>query len=98
MESLKIISKERIERLAWLARIELTEQEKEEFSMQLSRILESANDLEGLDLSELEPTFHAFEETESLRDDAERPSMKRDEAIANAKKTKEGFFVAPKIV
>jgi aspartyl-tRNA(Asn)/glutamyl-tRNA(Gln) amidotransferase subunit C len=98
MENLKIVSKERTERLAWLARIELTEEEKEEFSMQLSRVLESASDLEKLDLAALEPTFHAFEETESLRDDTEKASMKSEDALANAKKTKDGFFVAPRIV
>jgi Asp-tRNA(Asn)/Glu-tRNA(Gln) amidotransferase C subunit len=37
-----------------------------------SRVLESASDLEKLDLAALEPTFHAFERDESLRDDAER--------------------------
>lgn len=98
MESLKIVSKERTERLAWLARIELTEKEKEEFAAQLSRILESASDLEKLDLSSIEPTFHAFEQTDSLRDDVEKPCIKREDALANAKKTKDGFFVAPSIV
>ncbi len=98
MEDLKIVSKERTERLAWLARIELTEDEKEEFSMQLSRILESASDLGKLDLAALEPTFHAFEETDSLRDNIEKSGMKREDALVNAKRTKDGFFVAPRIV
>jgi aspartyl-tRNA(Asn)/glutamyl-tRNA(Gln) amidotransferase subunit C len=98
MESLKIVSKERIERLAWLAKIELTEKEKEELTVQLNRILDSAKDLEKLDLEGVEPTFGVVDVTNNLRENEPKPSFTQKEALACASKVKDGFFVAPKIV
>ncbi|MDD1775805.1 MAG: Asp-tRNA(Asn)/Glu-tRNA(Gln) amidotransferase subunit GatC [Candidatus Methanomethylicus sp.] len=98
MESLKIVSKERTERLAWLAKIDLTEQEKEELTVQLNRILESARDLEKLDLKGVEPTFGVIEMTNNLRENEEKPCLSQKDALANASKTKDGYFVAPRIV
>ncbi len=98
MERLKIVSKERTERLAWLAKIELTEVEKLKFTEQLNKILDSAKLLEEVDVGGIDPTFHAIEVTNDLRDDVEEDSMDRKDALSNAAKTKDGYFVAPKIV
>jgi len=98
MESLKIVSKERTERLAWLAKIELTEKEKEQLTVQLNRILESFKSLDELDLEGVEPTFHVVEVTNIVRENVERPHLSQKEAISNASKVKDGFFVAPRIV
>ena len=98
MESLKIVSRERTERLAWLARIELTGQEKEEITIQLNRILYSARDIERLDLKGVEPTFGVIDVTNNLRENQEKPCLSQKEALANASKVKDGYFVAPRIV
>lgn len=98
MDSLKIVSKERTERLAWLSKIELTEEEKEELTHQLNRILEAFRTLDELDLSGVEPTYHVVEMVNVFRDDVVRPSMSQKDALSNARKTKDGFFLAPKIV
>lgn len=98
MESLKIVSKERIARLAYLARIELSEGEKAELAAQLNRILDSFKDLDILDLEGVEPTYHAVNVTNILREDEERPCLSQEEALSTAKKVEKGFFVAPKIV
>jgi aspartyl-tRNA(Asn)/glutamyl-tRNA(Gln) amidotransferase subunit C len=98
MERLKIISKERTERLAWLAKIELTEREKEELTVQLNRILESFRDLDKLDLKGLEPTYHSINVTNILREDLATPCLGQKDALTNASKVKDGFFLAPKIV
>jgi aspartyl-tRNA(Asn)/glutamyl-tRNA(Gln) amidotransferase subunit C len=98
MESLKTVSKERIARLAYLARIELGEREKAELATQLNRILDSFKVLDGVDLEGVEPTYHAIDVTNILRDDEEKANLSQKEALASAKKTEKGFFVAPKIV
>jgi aspartyl-tRNA(Asn)/glutamyl-tRNA(Gln) amidotransferase subunit C len=98
MESLKIVSKERVARLAYLARIELSEGEKAELAAQLNRILDSFKDLDSLDLEGVEPTYHAINVTNILREDEERPCLSQGEALSPAKKVEKGFFVAPKIV
>lgn len=98
MESLKTVSKERIARLAYLARIELSEQEKAELAAQLNRILDSFKALDSVNLEGVEPTYHAIDVTNMLREDEVKPCLSQAEALATAKKTEKGFFVAPKIV
>jgi len=98
MESLKIVSKERTKRLAWLAKIELTEKEKEDLTVQLNRILDSFKDLDKLDLKGVEPTYHAINVTNILREDSVTPCLSQEKALSNGSKVKDGFFVAPKIV
>ncbi|MEM3366169.1 MAG: Asp-tRNA(Asn)/Glu-tRNA(Gln) amidotransferase subunit GatC [Candidatus Methanomethyliaceae archaeon] len=98
METLKIVSMERTERLAWLSKIELKEKEKEEITHQLNRILEAFKTLDELDLSKVEPTFHVVEMVNVFREDNVKGSLSQKDALSNASKTKDGFFVAPKIV
>lgn len=98
MESLKTVSKERVARLAYLARVELSEEEKAELATQLNRILDSFKVLDSVDLEGVEPTYHAIDVTNILREDEVRPCLSQAEALAPAKKTENGFFVAPKIV
>jgi aspartyl-tRNA(Asn)/glutamyl-tRNA(Gln) amidotransferase subunit C len=97
MESIKLVSSERTERLAWLAKIDLTEEEKVDLTVQLNRILESFRDLDRLELAGVKPTYHALSITNSLREDEQEPCLSQKEALANGSKVKDGFFVAPKI-
>ncbi len=98
MEALKIVSKERTERLAWLAKIELKDKEKEELTQQLNRILDAFKSLDELNLSDVEPTYHVVEMVNVVREDVIRSSLLQKDALSNASKTKDSFFVAPKIV
>lgn len=98
MEALKIVSKERTERLAWLSKIELNDKEKDELTRQLNRILEAFKTLDELNLDEVEPTYHVVEMVNVLREDVVKSSLTQKDALSSASKTKDGFFVAPKIV
>jgi aspartyl-tRNA(Asn)/glutamyl-tRNA(Gln) amidotransferase subunit C len=98
MESLKIVSRDRIERLAWLAKKELKEKEKEELTVQLNRILEAFKVLDELYLQGVEPTYLVIDVTNKLRENIEKPMIGQKSALKNASKVKDGFFVAPKIV
>ncbi|MDI9643976.1 MAG: Asp-tRNA(Asn)/Glu-tRNA(Gln) amidotransferase subunit GatC [Candidatus Verstraetearchaeota archaeon] len=98
MEKIKVVSKERTERLAWLARIELSTEEVEKFTGQLNRILEFAGALDTPELEGVDPTFHVLEIENMFREDVEEHGLNREEALATAAKVKDGFIVAPKIV
>ncbi|MFZ5364022.1 MAG: Asp-tRNA(Asn)/Glu-tRNA(Gln) amidotransferase subunit GatC [Patescibacteria group bacterium] len=50
------LTKQEVEHIATLARLELTEKEKEKFAEQLSSILDYFNELKKVDLSKVEPT------------------------------------------
>ncbi|MEN3035141.1 MAG: Asp-tRNA(Asn)/Glu-tRNA(Gln) amidotransferase subunit GatC [Candidatus Methanosuratincola sp.] len=98
MESIKTVSKERTERLAWLSKIALTPDEIERFTDQLNRILEFARALDSPEVDAADPTFHVLDLTNAFRDDREEAGLDREEALSTAPKVKDGFIVAPKIV
>lgn len=98
METLKIVSRERIERLSWLAKIELKEKEKEDLTLQLNRILDAFKSLDELNLNGIEPTYHVVEMVNVTREDVVETSLGQKDALFNAKRVKDGFFVAPRIV
>jgi aspartyl-tRNA(Asn)/glutamyl-tRNA(Gln) amidotransferase subunit C len=92
------ISKEEVERVAKLARLEITETEKEAFSRQLSSILTYMEQLKSVDASGVEPTATVLEQTNVFREDQVRPSLPVAKALMNAPESEEGYFVVPKIL
>ena len=81
-----------------LARIELSAEEEERISPQLSEIIQYVEKLNELDVDEIEPTAHVVQLTNVLREDQPRPSLSQDDAMRNAPKSANGLFVVPKIV
>ena len=67
--TLVVISKKEVEHIAFLARIELTEKEKEELSKDLSSILDFVKKLDEVDTSAVEPTAHVTGLLNTLRKD-----------------------------
>lgn len=87
-----------VERIAHLARIELTAEEAAEYQPQLEQIVGYVDKLNELDLSTVEPTAHAMPMRDVVREDASRPGLDRDRVMANAPISKDGQIVVPKIV
>lgn len=92
------ISKEQVEHVAMLARLELTEEEKQTYTEQLNSILDYAAMLDKLDTKDVEPTAHAMPLHNVFREDVVRPSIDQSEALKNAPDAEDGFFKVPKIV
>ena len=91
------ISREDVEYVAALARLELTEQEIQEYTEQLNSILDYAAMLERLDTRDVVPTAHAVPLHNVLREDQVRPSIDHEKALRNAPDGDEGFFRVPRI-
>ena len=81
-----------------LARIELSPEEEQRIGPQLSEIIQYVEKLNELDVDKIEPTAHAVQLTNVLREDQPRPSLSQDDAMRNAPKSANGLFVVPKIV
>lgn len=84
--------------VARLARLALTDSEVDEFTGQLSVILEHAADVAALDIADVEPTAHPLPLVNVLRDDVVRPSLDRAEVLAAAPDEAEDRFRVPKIL
>ncbi|MFZ3062456.1 MAG: Asp-tRNA(Asn)/Glu-tRNA(Gln) amidotransferase subunit GatC [Actinomycetota bacterium] len=93
-----IISKKEVEHVALLARLYLTEEEKERFTRQLQQILEHAGKIKELDTSKVPPTSHVLPLRNVFREDKSRPCLTQEEALKNAPKKEDNMFVVPKIV
>jgi aspartyl-tRNA(Asn)/glutamyl-tRNA(Gln) amidotransferase subunit C len=84
--------------VAHLARLRLTEEEEEKLGRQLDQILDYIEKLKEADVSDIEPTAHAFPLVNVTRPDEACPSMPHEEAMQNAPATANGLFMVPKIV
>ncbi len=89
------ITREEVEHVARLARLELTSDEVDRFRDQLSVILEAVGKVAELDLSDVPPTAHPLEISNAWAEDEPRPSLSVEEALANAPDREAGFFRVP---
>jgi aspartyl-tRNA(Asn)/glutamyl-tRNA(Gln) amidotransferase subunit C len=91
-------SKKEVEHIAFLARLSLSEEEKELFGSQLSSILRYMEKLNELDTRGIEPTSHVLSLSDVMRDDIPRPSLPKEEALMNAPDHTDKFYRVPKIL
>ncbi|MDQ1911866.1 Asp-tRNA(Asn)/Glu-tRNA(Gln) amidotransferase subunit GatC [Paenibacillus sp. GD4] len=87
-----------VEHVAALARLELSEQEKEQFTEQLNAILKYAEQLEKLDTEGVEPTSHAMPLVNVMREDESRPSYPIEKVLKNAPDEEDGQFKVPAVL
>jgi len=86
------IDRTMVAHIAELARLQLTDEESERFTTQLSDILAYAGRLRALDTDAIPPTASVLPLRNVLRPDVVEPSLPRDEALANAADTASGQF------
>ena len=84
--------------VAHLARIDLTPEETTLFQGQLEQVLQYVEQLNELDVSQVEPTAHAFPVFNVLRKDEVGKSLDRTDVIANAPAAVDGEIRVPKIL
>lgn len=87
-----------IEYVARLARLSLTEPEKERFRKDLAEILAYVGKLNQIDTEAIQPTSHILSVQNVFRDDEVSPSLPKDVVLANAPQKKDGLFKVPKII
>ena len=92
------ITRADVEHVARLARLALTADEITRFTEELGHILQHAADLAVLDLGDVEPTAHPLPLTNVMRPDEIRPSLPRDEVLAEAPAVEDGRFRVPRIL
>ncbi|MDY6966701.1 MAG: Asp-tRNA(Asn)/Glu-tRNA(Gln) amidotransferase subunit GatC [Halobacteriota archaeon] len=92
-----MITKKEIEHIGWLARIELTDGEKNEFTEQMNSVLEYFSTLDRID-TDLPPTHHVLGIINVFRDDVAKDSLKRDDVLNNAPKKEGSYIKGPRIV
>lgn len=87
-----------VEHVAALARLELTDEEKNTYTEQLNAILKYADQLNALDTDHVEPTSHAVPLFNVLREDVARPSIEIEKVMLNAPDEEDGQFKVPAVL
>ncbi|MEE9557877.1 MAG: Asp-tRNA(Asn)/Glu-tRNA(Gln) amidotransferase subunit GatC [Candidatus Brocadiales bacterium] len=94
-----LIDKKTIDHVALLARLELSDEEKEVFTTQLEDILKHIEKLKELDTSQVEPMAYVATTAKNVfREDEARPSIDLEEALKNAPSRSGDFFKVPKVI
>lgn len=92
------ITRAEVEHVARLARLDLSQEEQERMTSQLDAILGYMDALSALDTSGIEPTTTVIPMVSVMREDVVRPSLDREEALANAPDREDAFFRVPRII
>lgn len=94
------LTKADVERVAALAHLELTEEEKELFTRQLADILAYAEQVREIDTTGVPPTSHVLARHPAFRPDEARPGLDRAQALVNAPDAAEdaGLFRVPRVI
>ncbi len=93
-----MITKQDIEHIATLAKLEFTEDEKSDLAETLGDILDYVKVLDNVNTSLAEPTLHISSLKNVLRDDEVEPSLDREKVLSNAPDTADGCFRVPRVI
>ena len=91
-----IISDETIEYVGILAKLELSDEEKEQAKSDMGRMLDYIDKLGELDTTDVEPMSHVFPVQNVFREDMVTNGDSREQLLANAPEQKDGMFMVPK--
>ena len=94
-----MITKEEIKKIASLAKINISDDELDEYSVQTSKILEYISTLNEVDTSKIDEfSNQLFNNKQSLRDDIAKDSLSRDEVVELAPDSDGVYFKVPKVI
>ena len=92
------LSKQEVQHIANLARLELSDEEVALYQQQLSHILEHVGALQALNTEDVAPTSGLRVENSRLREDVAGEAMAREDLLANAPETQDNQFLVPPVL
>ena len=92
------ITKEEVEHVANLARLELDAEAIERFAGQIGDILAYVDKLKQVDTEGVAPTSHAISLTNAFREDEVHVHLEPEQSLANAPEKEDGTFLVPRII
>lgn len=92
------ITLEDVDYVAKLAKLQLAEDEKEDYAKKLNSILQYMEQLQDIDTKDIPPTTHVLPLENVFREDELREGLPLEKALANAPDTQDGYFKVPKIM
>ena len=92
------VDEETVKKVARVARLNLTEEETDRFSKDLSEVLEAFETLQAIPTEGVEPTFQPTDVENVVREDQVEPSIPRSKLLKNLKNQEDGFIKGPRVI
>ena len=92
------ISVHEVEKIAQLARIKLSEEEKRIFTGQFNSILNYFKIIDEVNTKNVKPTYHVLDIVNVKREDKPEKSLTQKQVLKNTSKKEKGFFKSPRII
>jgi aspartyl-tRNA(Asn)/glutamyl-tRNA(Gln) amidotransferase subunit C len=92
------LSREDVQKVALLARLDLTEEELDRFTAELQQIIGYVDQLGEVDTANVEPMVHAMELANVFAEDRVRQSLPREDTLANAPRHNGVAFLVPAVL
>ncbi len=92
------LDKETVEKVARVARLELSPEETERFPRQLSDIIHAFSKIDEVDTTDVEMSIQPVKMSDALREDVPRDCLTVDEALRNTEHKKDSFFKGPRAI
>ena len=92
------VTKQDIDTVASLSRLNIRDDEAEVVMEQLDKFLTYVDNLKGVNTTDIEPTTYALKMQNVFRDDVVKPSLPRDDALSNAPLKEDGYFKVPRVL
>ncbi len=92
------LNEAQVSKIAKLARIKITEEEKQKFTKELNGIFSWIQQLQEVDTNGVEPLYSVNTEKLPLREDVVSDGGKREKVLKNSPVSKYGYFAVPKVI
>ena len=92
------ITKEEVNHIAHLSRLEIQEDEVDGYIEKLEKVVDLFNELNSVDTENIKPTYHVLDLVNVFREDVALEGMNREEVLKNSKETEAGQFKVPTII
>ncbi|MFH0929475.1 MAG: Asp-tRNA(Asn)/Glu-tRNA(Gln) amidotransferase subunit GatC [Candidatus Aenigmatarchaeota archaeon] len=93
-----MIDEKTIRHVAKLSRLNLTDDETQKFSKDISEILDAFSAIKDVDTEGIEPSFQPVEVKNVFREDESEECLSQEDALRNSDQNEEGFFKGPRAV
>lgn len=92
------LSPDEVKKIAFLARLSIKEEHIEQYSEDLSGILDLVEQMNAANVDDIEPMAHPQDAMQRLRDDVVTESNQREKLMSNAPSQQDGLFLVPKVL
>ena len=92
------LTRQDVEKVALLARLKFDGEQLDKMTDHMVQIVQYVDKLSELNTDDVEPMAHALDVNNALAEDVSRPSLSREEALKNAPKSDDEYFLVPAVL